>query len=107
MNTVAAPTHSPFSVDATVDLSPEPPAAEPVRPSCRMKFLAGQPHLSAETQSLLQLRLRAAAWIFLLGFALYCARSFFLPESFPRLRAAKVVVMIALGACLVLLSRGR
>ena len=107
MDIATAPVPHPVSIDATVDLSPEPSRAGPEPPAARVEVVAGHPHLSAETQSLLQLRLRAAAWIFVICFSLYCLRSFFLPAPDHLLRAAKLGVVAILGACLVLLARRR
>ena len=112
MKTAPARANHPFSVDATIDLSPDPPAPEPPVPepgpaAPRVEVLAGQPHLSGETRCLLQLRLRAVAWIFLIAFTLYFFRSLFLPARDLVLRYGQLVVVAVLGACLVLLSRRR
>ena len=105
MDSAATRAYQPFSVDATIDLSPDSPEPEPGPTAPRVEVLADTPHLTTETRGLLQSRLRAAAWIFLLGFVLYFVRGLFLPAAVHPLRVAKLVAMATLGACLVALSR--
>lgn len=56
-----------------------------------------------ETQSLLQTRLRAAAWLVLLAFTLYFVRGFFV--SGPDLRLFQAVIALSAAAVLALMRR--
>jgi eukaryotic-like serine/threonine-protein kinase len=63
------------------------------------------PRLLDEAQPLLQTRLRAVAWLVLLAFTLYLARSFIVPG--PDLRLFQAVNVVVAGAMLLLLRERR
>jgi serine/threonine-protein kinase len=88
------------------------PNGEPRPLACcpRRDSVAGSgPHLTKETEALLRLRLRAAAFILLIGFGVFLIRhvaSLFLGEEpSPVLLIAHVLVVLVLGVCAAPLCR--
>jgi serine/threonine-protein kinase len=69
--------------------------------------MGSRPGLSTETQRLLRTRLRAAAVLLLLAFALFFVRGLLLPERDAALAVFHALVLVALGASLALLSSRR
>ncbi len=63
-----------------------------------------RPHLSAETQSLLRERLRAAALLFLIGSTLFFVRNLFLEVRSPFLQTAHALLEIGLATAFLVLS---
>jgi eukaryotic-like serine/threonine-protein kinase len=102
--------------DAKIDGAPPPGGAGGPPRARPVAVVAGDgPHLSEETRSLLQVRLRAAALVMLLGCVLYFARrlvglsldrQFYVPTTAP-VEAFRVAVILALAGCVAWLSRGR
>src|SRR5262245_24745771 len=66
----------PRTLDNDTDLQPAAHADEPAKVCCpKREIIAGSgPHLTKETQTLLRLRLRAAAFILLIGFGVFLIR---------------------------------
>jgi serine/threonine-protein kinase len=88
------------------------PNGEPRPLACcpRRDSVAGSgPHLTKETEALLRLRLRAAAFILLIGFGVFLIRHvvglFLGEEPSPVLLTAHVLVVLVLGICAAPLCR--
>ena len=82
------------------------PVAENTRTSgtsqAKAEVVAGsRPHIESETQSLLRVRLQAAAIVLSVAVGLFFVRGFFLPQA--PLRWLQGVVAVALGSCVLLL----
>jgi serine/threonine-protein kinase len=98
--------------DAETVLAPAV-AAGPAKVCCPKRDFSGgsRPHLTQETQSLLRLRLRAAAFILWLGFAAFLIRhvgGLLSGEPlYPGLLVSHVLVVVVLGLSLMPLCRKR
>jgi serine/threonine-protein kinase len=99
------------TTDLGTILQPAAAAGEPVK-VCRPKreLVAGSgPHLTTETQALLRLRLRAAAFILLIGFGVFLVRHVVgvLTDEplYPLLLGFHVLVVLVLGVCAMPLFR--
>ena len=82
------------------------PVAENTRTAgtsqAKAEVVAGsRPHIESETQSLLRVRLQAAAIVLSVAVGLFFVRGFFLPQA--PLRWLQGVVAVALGSCVLLL----
>src|SRR5262245_17747650 len=93
------------TLDNETILQPSAYAGEPAKVCCpKPEIIAGSgPHLTKETQALLRLRLRAAAFILLIGFGVFLIRHVVgvltgEPLS-PLLLGFHVLVVLVLGFC--------
>jgi hypothetical protein len=94
--------------EVTAEFPPRDPAGGTDSFAPRRQVVEGsRPRLAAETQSLLQSRLRAASSLFFVSFGLFFARVFFLVDPDRIVVAFLAFVLVVLGACRVLLSNRR
>jgi hypothetical protein len=98
-------------LDSPTVLQPAAPTAARPKVCCpkRDASVRSEPHLTTETQALLRLRLRAAAFILLVGFGVFLVRhvaGVLLGEPLdPLLLASHVLVVLVLGLCAARLCR--